>query len=83
MQYQNNVLVDDTGHAVLTDFGRAKVIGELGYSTQLLAGSAAYMAPELLSPDDVDVDELFSKNSDVYAFGMLCFKVSHIVLKIL
>jgi serine/threonine protein kinase len=83
IHYQNNVLVNEAGQAVLADFGRAKVIGEEGYSTQLLAGSAAYMAPELLSPTDADVDELFSKKSDIYAFGMLCFKVSLILQRIL
>jgi len=70
------VLVDETGRARLTDFGRAKVIGAAGYSTQTLAGSAAYMAPELFLSTNVDVDK--SKNSDVYAFGILYFEVSHI-----
>ncbi|KIM73795.1 hypothetical protein PILCRDRAFT_80709, partial [Piloderma croceum F 1598] len=73
----NNVLVDEAGRARLTDFGRAKVIGEAGYSTQMLAGSAAYMAPELFPSTEVNVDNLFSKESDVYAFGILCFEVSH------
>ena len=61
---------------MLTDFGRAKVIGEFGFDTQSLAGCAAYTAPELLSTDgNVNVDVLFSKKSDVYAYGMLCQKV--------
>ena len=73
--------MDEQGHAVLADFGRAKVIGEVGYSTQILAGSAAYMAPELFPPSEVNVnvDDLFSKKSDVYAFGMLCYEVSCIM----
>jgi hypothetical protein len=77
----------------LSDFGRAKVLGEEGYScfnaaacqlfnsrfvryaTELLAGCAPYMAPELFPEDDVDVDKLFSKCSDIYAFGMFAFEV--------
>jgi serine/threonine protein kinase len=62
----------------LIDFGRSKVIGEVGYSTALLAGSAAYMAPELFPTGEVNIDELFSTKSDVYAFGMFCFEVSYI-----
>jgi len=69
VQCQANVLVNEEGHAVLTGFNRAGVIGKEGYSSSLLAGSSAYMAPELLSQTDVDVDDLFSKKSDVYAFG--------------
>jgi len=75
VQCQANVLVNEEGHAVLTGFSRAGVIGKEGYSSSLLAGSSAYMAPELLSQTDADVDDLFSKKSDVYAFGMLCFKL--------
>jgi serine/threonine protein kinase len=71
-------LVDKTGHAILVDFGCSKVIAEAGYSTALLAGSAAYMAPELFPIGEVGIDDLFSKESDVYAFGMVCFEVSYI-----
>ena len=74
---QGNVLISDHGHAMLTDFGRAKVLGELGFDTKAVAGSAAYMAPELTpgGDDNVNVDKMFSKESDVYAYAMLCQKV--------
>jgi serine/threonine protein kinase len=74
---QKNILVDEEGHARLVDFGRARVIGEAIYRTAFMAGSAPYMPPELLPENDVDVDELFSKQSDVYGFAMSCFTVSH------
>jgi len=77
VQCQTHVLVDEQGHAVLTGFSRAKVIGDAAYSDVLVGGAAAYMAPELFPLTDVHVDNLFSKESDVYAFGMLCFEVSH------
>jgi serine/threonine protein kinase len=77
--FQKNILVDEGGYARLSDFSRAKVIGEAGYATALVAGSAPYMAPELFpfTEAEVEVDELFSKQSDVYAFAMVCFEVSY------
>jgi serine/threonine protein kinase len=64
----------------LADFDRAKVIGKVGYSDPVLAGSAAYMGPELFPPsDNVNVDNQFSKKSDVYAFGMVCYEVSRMM----
>lgn len=72
--------MDDEGCALLTDFGRAKIIGEKGFSTAFLAGCAQYMSPELLTSEpEVNVDALFSRNSDVYAFAMVSFEVSRAV----
>ena len=67
--------MDEQGCAVLTSFGHARVIGDPAYNDIALVGSAAYIAPELLL-GEVNVDQLFSKKSDIYALGMLCFKVS-------
>jgi len=72
---ENNVLVDDAENARLCDFGRAKVIGDAEYSTQLVVGCAPYMAPELFPEDERNVDQLFSQWSDIYAFGMLAFEI--------
>lgn len=65
----------------MADFGRARVIRELSYTAALLPGSAPYMAPELFPSDEWegDMDKLFSKPSDVYAFSMVSFEVSHAV----
>jgi len=71
----NNVLVDDVENARLADFGRAKILGEAGYSTALLAGCAPYMAPELFPEDDISIDNIFTPWSDTYAFGMLAFEI--------
>ena len=84
-------MIDDGGHARLADFGRAKVIGEEGYNTDLVAGSVEYMAPELFEepkdqeeaehPEELDekvaeyVGPPFSMMSDIYAFSMLAFQV--------
>jgi len=74
---QRHVLVDGHGHAVLTSFGSARVIGDPTYINIPLVGVAEYWAPELWPQIDIDINELFSKKSDIYAFGMLCFEVSH------
>jgi serine/threonine protein kinase len=67
--------VDDCGSAQVCDFGRAKVIGTEDYQTELLAGYASYMAPELFPDDERIVDDLYTPSSDIYAFGMLSFEV--------
>lgn len=70
--------MDGHGRAVLTGFGSARVIGDPTCSDMLLVGTAEYWAPELLLQIDREgVNELFSKKSDVYALGILCFEVSH------
>lgn len=72
----NNVLVDEEINARLSDFGRAKILGEAGYSTSLVAGCPPYMAPELFPEDeDLNINDLFTTMSDVYAFGMLAFEI--------
>jgi len=60
----------------LTDFGRAKVVGETGFTTEFCVGSAPYMAPELLPEEEnVNINNLFTRYSDIYAFGMLAFEI--------
>ena len=74
--------MNEAGIAVLTDFGRAKAMGKAVFNTTLFAGHISYMAPELLAQSDpVEIDKLFSKKSDIYAFGMICFRVSHVIMK--
>jgi serine/threonine protein kinase len=73
----SNILVDDAGNARLTDFGRAKVVGETGFTTELCAGSAPYMAPELLPKfeGEENVNTFFTRLSDIYAFAMVAFEI--------
>ncbi|MFQ5350652.1 MAG: serine/threonine-protein kinase, partial [Thermoanaerobaculia bacterium] len=61
-----NVIVDDSGRAVLTDFG----IAQAGNETRLTrigasVGSPDYMAPEQISPSDID------PRTDLYSLGVL------------
>ncbi|PFH53649.1 hypothetical protein AMATHDRAFT_54876 [Amanita thiersii Skay4041] len=80
-----NILVTDNGMAVLCDFGRSRIINHRGFTTAF-AGSARYMAPELISPaipatesdvgdEDFDPSQYMSKKSDVYSFSMVGIEI--------
>ncbi len=66
-----NVLFDDSGHPHLADFGLAKALGVTATgvtTTGKIAGSPAYMAPEVLSEEDLD------PAYDQYALGVCVYE---------
>jgi serine/threonine protein kinase len=79
---QGNILVDETGSAIITDFGLSKVIEEMSDSmtrgTSFFAGSTRWMAPELIFAlvEDDGIIPPITKYSDVYAFASICLEVS-------
>ncbi len=67
-----NVLVTQSGEAKLSDFGVVTGDSDGGGYTQLtmagrLVGTVAFMAPELITSDDVD------RRTDLYALGALLY----------
>jgi serine/threonine protein kinase len=75
MPIQKNVLITDDGRACIADFGLT-VIGDRTRSrltTQNVAGSARWMAPEHVS-DDLDIARK-RPSGDVFAFGRLLLAV--------
>jgi predicted Ser/Thr protein kinase len=63
-----NILLDPDGRARLTDFGSAKLDGQLGMTaTGALAGTLAYTAPEVLAGRRGDA------RADVYALGLTLY----------
>jgi hypothetical protein len=63
-----NILLDTDGRARLTDFGSAKLDGQLGITaTGGLAGTLAYAAPEVLSGRRGDA------RADLYALGLTLY----------
>jgi serine/threonine protein kinase len=73
---QENVLVDDQGHAQLADFGLASIKDtySTGYTSSIIGGSLRFMAPELLEHDM----PVRTTNSDVYALVLTCAQVSEL-----
>jgi tRNA A-37 threonylcarbamoyl transferase component Bud32 len=67
----NNILVDSTGRANLTDFGLAKVLSESFDLTRsgTAMGTPAYMAPEQVAGEPV------SPGTDVYALGVMLYEI--------
>ena len=63
-----NILLDSDGRARLTDFGSAKLDGQLGVTgSGTLAGTLAYTAPEVLAGRRGDA------RADVYALGLTLY----------
>ncbi|KAG2153303.1 kinase-like domain-containing protein [Suillus clintonianus] len=67
-----NILIDDTGKAVLADFGHSRILGVSGFTTitTTTAGTFRYMAPELMVPETHDSTPTPTTASDVWAAGM-------------
>lgn len=68
----SNVLMDDDGGAFITDFGIARVTGEVGpaITTQGVVGTPSYMSPEQAQGKPLD------GRSDLYSLGVMLFEVS-------
>ena len=69
-----NILLDDSGHARIADFGLSVVTQNLDsmLSTSLHRGNAArWTAPEVLKGG------VYSKEADVFAFAMVMIEVRY------
>ena len=75
-----NILIDQTGHACLADFGLLTIISDptnfTASSYKLAHGTTRWMSPELLDPDRFDLGGgQPTKESDSYSFGMVIYEV--------
>jgi ABC-type branched-subunit amino acid transport system substrate-binding protein/streptogramin lyase len=63
-----NVLLDEDGHAYLTDFGITKQLGGASTDTGRVVGTLDYLAPEQIRGDPVDA------RTDCYALGCVLYE---------
>ena len=74
-----NILIDQTGHARLADFGLLTIISDptnlLASSSYAQGGSARWMSPELIAPQRFGLKSSRpTKSSDCYALGMVIYE---------
>ncbi|MGH3240766.1 MAG: protein kinase domain-containing protein [Spirillospora sp.] len=63
-----NVLLDEAGHAYLTDFGITKQVGGVSTDTGRVVGTLDYLAPEQIRGEGVD------GRTDCYALGCVLYE---------
>ena len=75
--YKENILINDTGHACLADFGLLTIATDVTCSNTFLeGGSYRWMSPELFFPKEFGLkDPRPTESSDCYAFGMVIYEV--------
>ena len=75
-----NILIDETGHARLADFGLLTIITDpmnlLTSSEYTQGGTARWMSPELIAPQRFGLKSCCpTKSSDCYALGMVVYEI--------
>ena len=71
-----NILVDETGQPKIVDFGVARTTDSSVHATDQtdmgqLLGTLAYMSPEQVLADPLELDT----RSDVYSLGVICYEL--------
>ena len=66
----SNIIVDDEGHATLTDFGLVKAMAEASLTSKgAIVGTPEYMSPEQAEGKPTD------KRSDIYSLGIVVYQM--------
>jgi serine/threonine protein kinase len=75
---QSNILLDDEGKALLSDFGLSNVVvGARGplYITSSIGGSVRWAAPENFSISEGDRVSTVTTHGDIYSYGSVMLQV--------
>ena len=64
-----NVVLDEDGHAMLTDFGLSKMGVQEGVLNKSFCGSPAYLSPEILSRQG------HGRQVDWYLLGVMTYEL--------
>jgi hypothetical protein len=72
---QANILVDQTFHARLTDFGLTAILPDSTLDPDAQGSTSRWMSPELFAPETKNYRCRWTKCSDCYAFGMVIYEV--------
>lgn len=82
LSFEANILIDDNGHACLADFGLLALVSDpanpVTSSSPPKGGTTQWMSPERLDPQKFGITfkgDQPTKESDVYALGMVIFEV--------
>lgn len=72
------MLINDDRRACLADFGLTRILAEFTSSgPKEPGGTAVWMSPEMYLPENFNLkDGKPTKESDIYAFGILIYEVS-------
>jgi eukaryotic-like serine/threonine-protein kinase len=66
----SNILIEDTGHALLTDFGIAIAMGA---EQRLTNAGVAVGTPDYMSPEQIVRPSSVDWRSDIYSFGVVLY----------
>jgi serine/threonine protein kinase/formylglycine-generating enzyme required for sulfatase activity len=68
----SNILIADSGHPKVTDFGLARVTGDQTLSDRLsLAGTYMYMSPEQATAKSIGLDH----RTDIFSLGVILYEI--------
>jgi serine/threonine protein kinase len=68
----SNILVDQRGNCLLTDFGLARIVS--GYANKLTGSGFMVGTPEYMSPEQ-GLSEAVDGRSDIYALGVVLYEL--------